>query len=184
MTIRSAIILAAGRGSRLDAHTGRQPKCLARLGGRSLLDWQVDALHAAGVDDITVVAGYRAQSLRKREGLRVVINPAWEHTGPIASLLCADPAVYAAGFFLVYGDGVFHPQLIQALNDIPEAIGITSDTRWQQLWSERFAQVLDDAERLRCVAGRLVEIGGRAQSVQEIEGNSLAWSNSPRKVGR
>lgn len=190
MSIRSAIILAAGRGSRIGAHTERAPKCLVRLGGRCLLDWQVDALHAAGVDDITLVAGYRADALRKRTNLRLVENPAWQSSGPVTSLCTANPASYSQGFFIVYGDGAFHPDLIRALKTIPESIGITSDSLWRELWSARFAQVLDDAETLRFANGRLLEIGARSRSPEAIQGqftglvkfDALGWARAQRCI--
>lgn len=170
MTIRSAIILAAGRGSRLDAHTARRPKCLVSLGGRCLLDWQIDALHAAGIDDIAIVAGYRAERVSQVARVPVKINPAWQSSGPVASLLAATPAEYRDGFLLVYADSLFHPSLIGELRRIPDAIGLTVDVDWHALWSARFEHVLDDAESLRYTDGRLLEIGARADSVEAIQG--------------
>jgi choline kinase len=55
------LILAAGSGSRLGTLT---PKCLARVGGRPLLHIQLDALRSAGVEDVTIVVGYRHEEVR------------------------------------------------------------------------------------------------------------------------
>src|SRR6185503_13206340 len=52
-----AIILAAGRGSRMGQLTAEIPKCLVQLGGKPLLEWQTGALRAAGIDRIAVVTG-------------------------------------------------------------------------------------------------------------------------------
>ena len=54
------IILSAGRGSRLQGLTAERPKCLLDISGRSLLEWQVRALEAAGVAEIVVVTGFGA----------------------------------------------------------------------------------------------------------------------------
>ena len=51
-----AIILAAGRGSRMKLLTDEIPKCLVKLRGKSLLDWQLSALRAAGITDIALVS--------------------------------------------------------------------------------------------------------------------------------
>ena len=53
-----AIIVAAGRGRRLGTETDDIPKCMVKVGGRSILHWQLDALAAAGVDDVVIVRGY------------------------------------------------------------------------------------------------------------------------------
>ena len=49
------IILAAGRGSRMKNLTADRPKCLVELRGKALLDWQLEALRAAGVTEIAIV---------------------------------------------------------------------------------------------------------------------------------
>jgi len=58
-----AIILAAGRGSRMGGATADQPKCLTPLHGRTLLDWQVEALRDAGIESIALVRGYMGEKL-------------------------------------------------------------------------------------------------------------------------
>ena len=50
-----ALILAAGRGSRMKEGTAEKPKCLNKIAGRPLLNWQLDALKAAGVDKVGLV---------------------------------------------------------------------------------------------------------------------------------
>jgi len=54
-----AIILAAGRGSRMKNLTDERPKCLVELRGNPLLDWQLAALLEAGIDRIAIDTGYR-----------------------------------------------------------------------------------------------------------------------------
>ena len=53
-----AVVLAAGAGVRLGALTERSPKCLLPIDGRALLDHQLETLAAAGITDVTVVAGH------------------------------------------------------------------------------------------------------------------------------
>ena len=55
----NAIILAAGRGSRMKNLTSDKPKCLVQLNGKTLIQWQLDALNQAGISNIAVVTGYR-----------------------------------------------------------------------------------------------------------------------------
>lgn len=162
-----AVILAAGRGARMGRLTQRRPKALLRLGGRSLLEWQLQALAAAGIDQVSVVGGHAAEALPP--ALRPVCNLHWPHSGPIASLRAAQPQRLGT-VLLVYGDGVFHPDYARALRASSADIAITVDRHWHTLWSLRFADVLSDAETLRMRDGRLLEIGARSRDLAAVEG--------------
>ena len=61
-----AIIVAAGRGRRLGTETDDIPKCMVPVGGRPILHWQLDALAAAGVDDVVIVRGYLGDRIAGR----------------------------------------------------------------------------------------------------------------------
>src|SRR5258705_5074960 len=70
-----AVILAAGRGGRLRAVLGAQPKGLAKAGDCTLLGRQIRTLRACGIERIAVVAGYRAADVRPARGRGVDILP-------------------------------------------------------------------------------------------------------------
>lgn len=148
--------------------TRRRPKAMLRLAGRPLIDWQLAALAAAGIDAISVVAGHAADALQLPASVHRFDNIDWAQSGPVASLCCAAPEALGV-LLLVYGDGVFHPRLASALRDSDADIAITVDRRWHALWSLRFADVLADAESLRRHEGTLIEIGARAHRIDAIE---------------
>lgn len=56
----NAIILSAGQGRRLAPLTDSRPKCLVEIAGRPLLEWQLHALAAAGIGEVTLVTGFGA----------------------------------------------------------------------------------------------------------------------------
>ena len=64
------IILAAGKGSRLNGTAGDKPKCLVEAGGITLVERQIRALERAGIDDIAVVVGCQADRVRSACGHR------------------------------------------------------------------------------------------------------------------
>src|SRR5689334_3826914 len=86
-----AVILAAGRGGRLRGVAGARPKCLARVGARTLIERQIQALRACGADEIAVVAGYRAAEVRAAcgAGIDVVHNARYASTNSLYSLWLA-----------------------------------------------------------------------------------------------
>ncbi len=59
----NAIILSAGQGRRLSPLTDNRPKCLVPIGGRTILEWQLLALAANGIDDVTVITGFGAHAV-------------------------------------------------------------------------------------------------------------------------
>lgn len=108
-----AVLLCAGRGSRLDPLTADRPKCLVRVAGRAILDHQLAALRANGIDRIAVVGGYRlediAQHLEPAGAApgppELVVNPFWAVSSSIGSVWLARHLL-GGPFCLLNGDVV------------------------------------------------------------------------------
>lgn len=107
------VILAAGRGGRLRGVAGDRPKCLARVGDRTLVERQIRALRAAGIDAITVVVGYRADDVRQAcgTGIDFVENAEFASTNSLYSLWLAREAL-RGGFLVMNCDVLFDQQLL------------------------------------------------------------------------
>lgn len=127
--IHTAVILSAGQGSRLLPLTIDRPKCLIKVGGKAIIDHQLDALAAAGVRRRIVVGGYRADRLAAHLAARggdaeLRINPFWAVSSSIGSVWAARDAL-AGDFVIVNGDTVYTPELIRAgLADDAPGIGL------------------------------------------------------------
>lgn len=113
---RRAIILAAGKGSRLNGTAGESPKCLVELGGMSLIERQIRALRRTGIDDITIVVGCQADRVRRACGhdLTYIENTRYAQTNSLYSLWMARPLLYEA-FVVLNCDVLFHPALLTDL---------------------------------------------------------------------
>ena len=98
-----AIILAAGRGSRMKSLTDERPKCLVELRGKPLLEWQLWALRDAGINEIAIVTGYKRELLAER-GLVEFFNPRWAETNMVSSLACAEAWLVADTCIVSYAD--------------------------------------------------------------------------------
>lgn len=172
-----AIILAAGRGRRMGTLTDERPKCLVTIDGRTLLERQLAALRAGGVDEIGIVTGYRRELLTGF-GLREFHNPRWEQTQMAASLDCAEEWLSAEPCLVSYADIFYEPEAVRALIRCDAALALTYDVHWQALWTRRFGDPLQDAETFRLQPdGTLAEIGRKPKSLSEIEGQymGLLW---------
>lgn len=111
------IILGAGQGRRLLPLTADSPKCLLEVQGKAVLDWQLDALTAAGCRDIVVVVGFGAEQVEAALGerrVRTVFNPFYEVSNNLASCWVARHE-FDQDFLLVNGDVVFQGGLLERI---------------------------------------------------------------------
>lgn len=168
-----AIILAAGRGSRMKSLTDDRPKCLVELNGKPLLEWQLAALRGAGIRDIAIVTGYRRELLHNR-GLTEFNNPRWAETNMVSSLACAEPWLSESPCIISYSDIFYSASAVTALIASSARLAVTYDANWRRLWEMRFGDPLLDAETFRLNAdGTLAEIGSKPESVDEVEGQYM-----------
>lgn len=112
-----AVILAAGAGTRLRPRTEKVPKGLLEVGGRTLLDYQLDALAAHGLRDILVVTGFGAEQILARFGsrIRTVHNPGFETSNNLHSLWAARAEFAGRDFLCLHADVLFHPAMLGPL---------------------------------------------------------------------
>lgn len=90
--IKSAIILAAGRGKRLEGLTDNKPKSLLEVRGQVLIERLIEQLQAKGIDDIYVVTGYKYwmfDYLNEKYGVTLVYNKKWFCTNNIITFIKA-----------------------------------------------------------------------------------------------
>lgn len=120
-SVRKAVLLAAGSGTRLEHLTEDLPKCLLAVGGRLLLDRQLEAFAAAGIDDITIVAGFRADQVIAHVAgrCRVIVNDRFATTNSIVSLELAAPHVAGDAFVFQNADVVYEPALMRRFVTAP-----------------------------------------------------------------
>lgn len=167
-----ALILAAGRGSRMHHMTDEKPKCLVELGGKPLLAWQMSALREAGVQTIAAVTGYRAESLRGH-GLTLFDNPHWSRTNMVSSLMCAQAWFDDGPVIVSYADIFYPAQVVSALLAAPADIAVAYDPKGYELWAERFENPLDDAETFRLEGERIIEIGQKPRHKDQVQGQYM-----------
>ena len=165
-----AIILAAGQGTRLRPLTDDKPKCMVPLLGRPLIDWQSSVFQQAGIDDIHVVAGYRADQIIEA-GYRCTINHDYASTNMLASLFTALPFIEKEGDLLIsYGDIVFEKENLAAVLNCDDEICVMIDQEWLPYWQVRLEDPLSDAETLRLDEdGYILELGKKPQSYDQID---------------
>lgn len=169
-----AIILAAGEGTRLRPHTLQRPKCMVELVGSPLVVRQIKTLRCVGVEDVTLVTGYRAEAL---EHLAVPTrhNPKYASTNMVYSMMCAVDLLDGRDDVVVaYADIVYERSVIEALLACDAPFSTIVDSKWLDLWSARFENPLNDAETLRLDEDlNILELGKKPKSIEEIDGQYM-----------
>ncbi|MFW5501595.1 MULTISPECIES: phosphocholine cytidylyltransferase family protein [unclassified Maridesulfovibrio] len=165
------IILAAGRGSRMNHMTNDRPKCLLNLSGKPLLEWQLTSLRDGGVDDILVVSGYMADKLAG--DFKTLYNPRWNKSNMIETLRQASSWLENEPCIVSYSDIVYHSDHVKSISKSPAVIAITFDTLWKDLWELRFTNPLSDAETFIQKDGFLKEIGNTTTNISLIQGQYM-----------
>jgi dTDP-glucose pyrophosphorylase len=115
-----ALVLAGGRGSRLEEKTTCTNKCLLDLNGRPVIEYNLDRAVEAGVDEILLLVGHCAEQIINRYGIlyhhtpiRYVIQ--WEQKGLVHAIESCTNELGTHDFFLLLGDEVIVGARIQEM---------------------------------------------------------------------
>jgi phosphoenolpyruvate phosphomutase len=119
-------VLAASRGAGLEAVTADKPKVMLPIAGKPLLRHLVEAFKKEGINDITVVGGYRADAI-DTSGIRLVVNEKHEQTGELASLACAAKS-FTADTVISYGDLLFRSYILRDLVETDSEFCVVVDS--------------------------------------------------------
>ena len=121
-----ALVLAAGRGSRLGPRTDESNKCMLELFGKPLLEYSLQNAVRAGVSEIVVVVGYLAEQVINRfginyEGTRIQYVIQDDAAGLVHAIQTARPAIGRSDFMLFLADEVLdtprHPEMLKTFEE-------------------------------------------------------------------
>jgi phosphoenolpyruvate phosphomutase len=123
---RAAVVLAASRGSGLEALTTERPKVMLPIAGKPLLRWLVDGFKKENINDITVVGGYRADTI-ETAGIKLVVNERYAETAELASLACAIDSL-DSDVVISYGDLLFRSYVLRDLTASKAEFSVVVDS--------------------------------------------------------
>ena len=153
-----AIIIGAGRGSRLNALTDSQPKCYAPIGGRRILDWMLDALDEAGLKTPVFIGGYQIDLIRADyPQLTFCHNADWPNNNILASLFYAEDHM-SEGFICTYADILYRGSVVQRALEHQGDIVLCVDTDWRARYAHRSQHPEGDAEKVIAEGDRVLRV--------------------------
>ncbi len=128
-----ALVLAGGRGNRLTELSKKQNKCMIKIRGKHLIEYNLDNALEVNVDEIVVVVGYRAETIinllgnnYKGKPIKYVIQS--EQNGLVHAIECAQQSMNGDDFFLMLGDEMLfnpkHTNMIGEFKKNKEIFGI------------------------------------------------------------
>ncbi|MBQ5781448.1 MAG: NTP transferase domain-containing protein, partial [Spirochaetaceae bacterium] len=128
--VKKAIFIAAGFGSRMVPITLNTPKPLVRVKGKRIIDTILDAVVAAGIEEIYIVRGYLSeqfdQLLYKYPTIKFIENPAYNEANNISSVMCV--RYLLSNSYVCEGDILLHnPKIIQKYQYQSNYCGIKCD---------------------------------------------------------
>ena len=172
----NSLILAAGTGTRLRPITNDIPKCLVKIGNKSLLDWQLENLKKAGIKNINIVTGYKQDKIIKDREIKfnkIYFNKSYNSTNMVKSLLLAKDLFYT-DLLISYSDIIYKTEIVNLLLESKHKNAIIIDIDWYKLWSKRFKEPLDDAETLSFDKNfNLLNIGKKTRNINDIMGQYI-----------
>ena len=169
-----SIILAAGKGTRLGELTSNNPKCLVKLNGIPLLEYQLKIFEECEIHEIIIVAGYKSNKLNYLSK-NIILNSKFNSTNMLYSLYCALDKING-DVLISYGDSVFDKSIVENMIHSKEDISVASDLRWKEYWSSRYIDPLSDLESFKVNdKGYIEQLGEKASSFDQIQGQYIGF---------
>ena len=123
----NAIILAASRGKELGDLTNDRPKTLLKVGGTTILKQAIDKIKNFGINNVTVVRGYKKEVFPDL-GCSYIDNNQYETTGELHSLMLAKSSI-KGDVVIGYGDIVFKSYILNLMAESKTDITIVVDSK-------------------------------------------------------
>jgi 3'(2'),5'-bisphosphate nucleotidase len=178
------IILAAGEGTRLRPLTENMPKCMVKFKGKPIIEYILEVACNSGITDVTIVDGYKSNVLQKHlknKGVNFLTNEKYETTNMLSSLFCAKK-IMNDDIIISYADIIYKKEILESLIASKDFFNVVIDKEWKKLWSLRMEDPLSDLETLKIKDNKIIELGKKTKSYDNIEGQYIGLIKISKKV--
>ena len=166
------LIVAAGLGSRLKTHTENTPKCMLDFGGKTLLERQLSSYKKCGIEDISLVRGYKKTKINYK-GIKYFDNDDYKNNNILNSIFYAEEAI-KDNIIISYSDILFEPFVVQRALDSDHDISVVVDIDWKDYYIDRKEHPLSEAENVIFNSNNeVVKIGKIATGKEEVHGEFI-----------
>lgn len=151
-----AIIVAAGPGIRLLPFTENKPKCMLEVGGKTILQRNLEVLKENGITDIVIVKGHKSDAINY-PNMKYYYNPNYLENNILTSLFYAEKEM-RDGFIFSYSDILYSASVLRKLLQSKEDMSLVIDMDWAQRYKGRTLHPIDEAELVVVEDGKVVKI--------------------------
>jgi len=167
-----ALIVAAGLGSRLKDHTENLPKCMLDFGGKTLLQRQLSSYKKCGVEDISIIRGYKKNKINYK-GLNFFDNNDYKDNNILNSIFYGEEVING-NIIISYSDILFEPYVVQRLLGSDHDISVVVDIDWRDYYIDRKDHPLSEAENVIFNSNNeVIKIGKIATEKEEVHGEFI-----------
>ena len=169
-----AIIMAAGKGSRLEGLTGGAPKSFVEIKGKKLIEYNIKLLEKYGIKDIIIVTGYCCEVfeefLKDKKQIRLIYNPFYEMVNVLGSFYMGMEALHD-DFIFLHADTLCEPEILEKM----------IQTEGDVILPVEYKACDEEAMKIRSKQGRLVEIT-KQMPLEAAEGEFIGIEAFQKKV--
>jgi phosphoenolpyruvate phosphomutase len=167
-----ALIIAAGLGSRLKKHTENLPKCMLDFGGKTLLQRQLDAYINSGIENISLVKGYKKEKI-KYKNIQYFENTDYQNNNILNSIFYAEKFING-NIIISYSDILFDTSVVQRTMETNHDISVVVDIDWRGYYVGRKDHPISEAENVIFNSNNEVEkIGKINTGKEEVHGEFI-----------
>jgi len=166
------LIVAAGLGSRLKGHTENTPKCMLDFGGKTLLQRQLLSYKKNGVDDISLIRGYKKNKINYK-GIKYFDNNDYKDNNILNSIFYGEEVING-NIIISYSDILFEPFVVKRVMESDHDISVIVDVDWRNYYINRKDHPLSEAENVIFNSNNeVVKIGKISSEKEEVHGEFI-----------
>ena len=166
-----AIIIAAGLGSRLRPFTDKVPKCLVRIGNKTILESQIEIFKSLGIKDINLIVGYKKNKFKDKK-INYIYNNEFLKNNSLESLFYASSKMNSP-CIITYSDIIFKKKIVKKLLKSREDISVLVDTDWKKNYKGRTLHPISQAENVVYDKNLFLKKVGKNISSKESNGEFI-----------
>ena len=171
-TKTKSLIVAAGLGSRLKSHTENIPKCMLDFGGKTLLQRQLFSYKKNGIDDISLIRGYKKNKINYKD-IKYFDNNDYKNNNILNSIFYGEEVING-NLIISYSDILFEPFVVKRAMESDHDISVVVDIDWRDYYVGRKEHPIAEAENVIFNSNNeVVKIGKIASDKDEVHGEFI-----------